>query len=144
MTRKVKGRDFIYVTGKKYDNMMGRCYRLTDSSYSNYGERGIKVCENWLIDISNFRVWVLEELNKIGISVEDFVKDSKYYQLDRIDNNGHYMPNNCRIVVVQTNVRNRRKTLKQVVSSEGNIINFQDENTNLENYKNNLQILKGN
>lgn len=119
----VKVKDFAYVSGKKYDGMMGRCYRTTDSAYKNYGERGIRVCAEWIRNIESFRGWLRTHLQSIGVSEGEFVESSGMFQLDRIDVNGHYSPLNCRLVNRQANSRNRRcSTVKEYVSSEGIII----------------------
>lgn len=115
-----KEKDFKYVSGKKYDGMMGRCYRESDRSYSRYGERGIKVCASWIKDINIFRLWLLSELDRNNISIELFISNSKSYQLDRINTDGHYSPDNCRIVTPQVNARNKERTKGQkIISAEG-------------------------
>lgn len=112
---------FSSVAGRKYDGMMGRCYREKDISYKNYGAKGIRVCSAWIENIESFKLWLLNELSANKISLEDFVKGSNIYQLDRIDVKGSYEPTNCRIVNPQTNSRNRNATNKRkIVSSEGN------------------------
>jgi hypothetical protein len=119
MKKKIK-KDFIHVSGKKYDAMMGRCYRDTDSSYKSHGGRGIKVCYSWIEDINNFRKWLLEEIIRLGTTTEKFVEFSRTYQLDRVDPNGHYTPENCRLTDSQTNIRNQRRTKgKTIISAEG-------------------------
>ena len=115
-------KDFTAVTGKKYDGMLGRCYRRSDRGYANYGGRGIKVCSAWIKDIAVFRAWIVEELDRLGLSKEDFIKDSKNWQLDRIDCNGHYEPKNCRLIGVQENSRNKRSGRRTMVSAEGEVI----------------------
>lgn len=123
----IKKKNFNYYCGKKYDGMMGRCYRPSDRSYPKYGAAGIKVCSLWAKDINEFRCWLVKELNVLDISTSEFVENSKKYQLDRINPNGDYSPDNCRIVNAQTNVRNRQLTKgKQIISSEGEIIVFGD------------------
>ena len=118
-------KDFGYYSGKKYDGMMGRCYRTTDRSYKHYGELGVKVAAKWIKDINEFRAWLLAELERIGVSVEVFCATPGNYQLDRIDPNGHYTPQNCRIVNRQTNSRNQRHIRNKVVeSAEGEEICF--------------------
>ncbi len=118
MTRP-KVKSFTWVTGKKYDGMMSRCYRHSDISYKHYGYRGIKVCSEWIKDINQFRVWLAAELELMNISQGDFVQFSSKYQLDRIDVNGHYSPANCRLVDAQTNTRNSRRKKLEVISAEG-------------------------
>lgn len=122
----MKKRDFIYYSGKKYDGMMGRCYRPSDRSYKHYGGRGIKVCGSWIKDIQKFREWLLLELSKMGESGDTLITLSKQFQLDRIDSNGHYSSENCRLSTPQTNTRNRRVTGgKTVISAEGEEIVFE-------------------
>lgn len=79
-----------------YDNMVKRCYKLTDSQYKIYGERGIKVCDEWLNDRDSFYNWALTNGYKQGL------------QLDRINSNGNYEPDNCRFVTAKENARNKR------------------------------------
>lgn len=59
-----------------------RCYAKGLKQYSDYGGRGIKVCDRWLK------------------SFEDFYADmgprpSKDHSIDRVNNNGNYEPSNC-------------------------------------------------
>ena len=77
-------------------SMMGRCYSKTNSSFMNYGGRGIKVCQRWH-DIKNFIDDIGEK--KIGLSI------------DRIDVNGDYEPNNVRWADSKTQCGNMRKNL---------------------------------
>lgn len=122
-----KTKSFVSVVGKKYDGMMGRCYRESDRSYKNYGLRNIKVCFEWIEDIREFRKWISNEIAILGISEKDFVDNSSQYQLDRRDNDGHYTPENCRIVTPQNNTRNRGGTTRQIYSSEGKLIEFKSK-----------------
>lgn len=120
MRLKVKG--FNHVTGKKYDGMMGRCYRESDASYKNYGLKGIRVCTAWVQNIENFREWVKKELDKYNLTIDEFVSKSSYYQLDRIDHKGHYTPDNCRIVTIQENSRNKQNGKRKYETAEGTIV----------------------
>lgn len=112
-------KSYMHVSGKKYDGMMGRCYRGSDASYDSYGGRGIRVCKEWLIDIESFRSWLRAEVANVGLSLEEFVANSRRYQLDRIDVNGHYTPTNCRLATIQENSRNKRTGRRVLISAEG-------------------------
>lgn len=74
-----------------WSNMKTRC--LSDNK--NYGGRGIKICNEWL-DITNFIKWAEENGWKQGL------------QIDRIDNDGNYCPENCRFVTSKENINNSR------------------------------------
>lgn len=90
---------------KKWLHMKARCYDKNDISYKNYGNRGIKVCEEWL-DYNNFAKWSIE--NGYNSNLE----------LDRINTNGNYEPSNCRYVTHLKNSRNKRSTLKYNYKNE--------------------------
>lgn len=121
----MKKKDFIYYSGKKYDGMMGRCYRTSDKSYKTYGSQGIRVCSEWIRNIESYRLWLLAELKKENISVEQFVKDASKMQVDRIDPKGHYTPENCRLSSPQLNMRNRSVSKgKLITSAEGETFTF--------------------
>ncbi len=77
-----------------YGNMKMRCYNPNDARYSDYGGRGIKVCERWH-KFENF-------LADMGL------KPSPAHSLDRIDFNGDYCPENCRWETDLIQAQNRR------------------------------------
>jgi hypothetical protein len=77
-------------------SMMARCYNEKNKSYCNYGGRGIKVCSSWKETPKNLIKWLELKNYKKGL------------EIDRIDNNGDYSPDNCRLVTSQINSRNRR------------------------------------
>lgn len=77
-----------------YDNMLRRCRNPNDPDYQHYGGRGITVCERWRDDFWNF--------------VEDMGERPDGRTLDRIDNDGHYNPANCRWSTHKEQVHNRR------------------------------------
>jgi len=81
-----------------WNNMVQRCINSNSTSYRYYGERGIKVCDGWKNDSSNFIAWALKNGWEKGL------------QIDRIDNNGNYKPSNCRFVTPKENTRNSRST----------------------------------
>jgi hypothetical protein len=87
-----------------WHGMKRRCYETTHKNYSQYGGRGIVVCDEWL-DVSVFSEWAFSNGYKKGL------------QIDRIDNNGNYEPSNCRFVTSRANNNNRRDN--RMISFEG-------------------------
>lgn len=80
-----------------YYNMMRRCYNPKYKRYSRYGGRGITVCKTWR---NNFWQFVKDMGEKPHLK----------YQIDRIDNDGDYKPNNCRWTTQLINSRNTSTT----------------------------------
>jgi hypothetical protein len=89
---------------KRWFGMIDRCYNIDNPQYINYGARGIKVCERWKGSLENF-------YSDMG--------DPPFptYTIDRIDNDGNYLPENCRWATKQEQVNNRRNT--RFVTFEG-------------------------
>jgi hypothetical protein len=85
-----------------WQNMKRRCYNNNCQEYHNYGSRGIKVCESWN-DFNNFYKWA----NKTGYK--------EILEIDRIDVNGDYRPENCRWVTKRKNLNNKRNNIYFVV-----------------------------
>jgi len=79
-----------------YYAMKQRCYDKKSNEYHNYGERGIKVCSEWLNSFDSFNKWCLNNGYLEGL------------QLDRIDNNKDYCPNNCKFSTPLENSNNKR------------------------------------
>lgn len=66
-----------------YYNMLKRCYDYKNKSYKYYGAKGITVCDEWRKDCCNFYKWARANGYKESL------------QLNRIDNNKGYSPDNC-------------------------------------------------
>ena len=73
-----------------YRAMRNRCYNENIESYKWYGAKGIKICDEWQT-IENFYNWSMENGYKEG------------YQIDRIDVNKDYCPENCRWISAYEN-----------------------------------------
>lgn len=82
-----------------WENMRDRCNNPNSQQYYLYGERGIKVCKEWLSDFLAFYNWSIKNGYRQGLSI------------DRIDVNGDYEPNNCRWATAKQQIRNRRNTV---------------------------------
>jgi len=81
-----------------YYDMLRRCYKPEDRGYYRYGARGITVCEEWRNDCCAFYRWARDNGYRKGL------------QLDRIDNDKGYSPENCRFVTPMENTMNRSCT----------------------------------
>ena len=79
--------------------MKKRCYNPNAKSYSDYGGRGIKICEEWKNDFHSFETWSLQN----GYSSE--------LTIDRIDFNSDYCPLNCRWIPLAEQQRNKRNNI---------------------------------
>lgn len=96
---------------KIYQGMIARCYNHKHVHYSSYGGRGIEVCTLWKNDRKEFFSWAMNN---------GYADD---LQLDRIDNNKGYSPENCRFVRAIENQNNRRCTRIYKGVPIGNIVN---------------------
>lgn len=85
--------------------MKQRCLNPKCVAYKNYGARGITVCREW-IEFEPFCIWALNNGYEKGLDI------------DRIDNDGNYGPENCRWIDRRTNVNNRRKSLWFTVNGQ--------------------------
>ena len=89
---------------KTWSDMKRRCYNEKIKNFSDYGGRGIKVCDRWLESFENF----YEDMGK---------RPSIEFSIDRIDVNKDYSPENCRWADQKTQMRNRRNT--KIVNYKG-------------------------
>ena len=89
-----------------WKSMKARCNNINDDFYHRYGGRGISVCEDWAKSFPSF-------IGDMGR------RPSSNHQIDRIDNDGDYAPNNCRWSTCADNVRNNshtKLTVKNVIN----------------------------
>jgi hypothetical protein len=83
-----------------------RCYNKEGQDYANYGGRGITVCQEWLDSYITFKEWALNNGWQEGL------------QIDRINNNLGYAPDNCRFVTSKINNNNRRNNAYMTYNGE--------------------------
>jgi len=81
-----------------------RCYNPNNEYYHYYGGRGITVFESWRNDIG---------LMVIQIETEIGLPPTPKHEIDRINVNGGYEPDNIRWVTREENQRNKRNTHNQ-------------------------------
>jgi hypothetical protein len=85
-----------------WQEMRRRCFNPNDRNWPNYGGRGISVCARWCgaEGFVNFYA--------------DMGQRPEGKTLDRINNNGHYEPSNCKWSTASEQARNRRPKSKHV------------------------------
>ncbi len=83
-------------TYKSWSGMIQRCTNVNREKYTNYGGRGITICERWSL-FENFYADMGDR--PLGMS------------LDRKDVNDNYTPTNCRWSTSQEQSRNKRSTV---------------------------------
>lgn len=93
-----------------YVNMITRCYNKKAHNYKYYGGKGVRVCDEWKDSFYSFYKWAIVN----GYDVEH-KKDS---QLDRIDSNGDYCPENCRFVDRYVQANNKGNNVRVLFKGE--------------------------
>lgn len=79
-------------------SMRARCENPKSISFPNYGARGIRVCDAWRAHFEAFAAWARAN----GYA--------DHLQIDRINGDGNYEPDNCRWADVRSQAENRRST----------------------------------
>lgn len=89
-----------------YHTMKNRCYKKSSKAYSDYGGRGIAICDKWLDSFEVFNNWAVSNGYEVGLTLE------------RIDVNGNYEPSNCKWITQSEQSDNKRTTLYATINGE--------------------------
>jgi hypothetical protein len=84
--------------------LMTRCLNPNSTHFADYGGRGITVCREWVESTRAFVDWAIRSGYRPGL------------EIDRIDGDGAYCPDNCRWVTHHQNMWNRRKPAANAAS----------------------------
>lgn len=88
---------------RSWCHMKKRCSNPKHKDWNNYGGRGIKVCERW---------------QKFENFFEDMGRPMAGSEIDRIDNDKDYEPENCRWADHTTQANNKRNTVYYTMNGE--------------------------
>ena len=91
---------------KRWVSMRYRCHDENAHNYKWYGGRGIVVCDEWRNDFLAFRDWALATGFEPGM------------EIDRIDNDGPYSPENCQWTTKLDNLARRGAYLPDALHSK--------------------------
>lgn len=91
---------------RRWKGIIERCNYKNHFAYHRYGGRGISVCKEWIDDFLTFKEWAVNN----GYQ--------GFGEVDRINNDGNYEPNNCRIVTRKQNCRNKSNNHNATMNGE--------------------------
>ena len=87
-----------------WKHMRDRCLNPRSKRFSDYGGRGIGICDRW----STFEEFITD----MGL------RPSPKHTIERIDNDGNYAPANCRWAHCSEQARNTRRNVNLTLNGE--------------------------
>ena len=96
-------------TFRIWSGMKTRCLNPNDGGFKKYGARGIKICKRWLT-FTNF--------------LADMGECPKGFSIERIDNDGHYCPQNCKWIPMVLQANNKQNSVVVTVNGETDCVSF--------------------
>lgn len=118
-----------------WNGIKNRCYNANVYEYKFYGGRGITMCQEWKDDFLSFYSWA------IANGYDDSALRG-VCTIDRIDCNGTYCPENCRIISQQEQANNLRSNHKLTFNNETHTIAEWGRITGINQYKIRNRIAK--
>lgn len=112
-------------------DMKQRCYNPNAKAYKNYGERGIEVCNEWKNDFAIFYNWAMDN----GYD--------EILEIDRINNDQNYSPDNCRWITHQEQQLNKRSNRLVEYNGEVKPLKIWTDELNLDYHRVNVRLLNG-
>lgn len=91
--------------------MKSRCANPRNRKYPRYGGRGIRVCEQWANSFSTFA-------KDMG------PRPSMEHSIDRVNNDGHYEPSNCRWTTSREQAANSTHPTERLMTAFGRTQNI--------------------
>lgn len=103
---------------KIWSGIKKRCLNESEPNYINYGGRGIKLCPQWL----DFKFFYKDMYEGYLKHIEKHGEKNTF--IERINNNGHYEPSNCKWATRQEQNNNTRKV--KLYPYKGGMLNLMD------------------
>lgn len=92
---------------KILNGMRSRCYNPNDKRFANYGQKGIRVCDEWLLNPISFEWWALNNGYNDDLTI------------NRIDCDSDYCPENCEWVTLEYN--SKYKSTTRLIDVDGEV-----------------------
>lgn len=102
-------------------DIKNRCYKKRHKAYKYYGERGVRMCDEWLNNVTAFANWCLAHGWEHGLQVDKDIKGDGLL----------YSPETCSIVTCKVNQNNRRSSKFITFNKETKTVSQWAESVNM-------------